>query len=120
MLLTTEPQNFFVVLYCYLSGWAFIQLLLEFFFAQFYILIKSEHFCPFKRTALKIQDRSLEFTRNQLIALAACLEWEKLVGRVQAVGPGFGHTRLYRFGVEPRICISKFTYDADDPGLKTD
>lgn len=92
------------------------------FLAQFYILIKSEHFCPFKRTALKIQNRSLEFTRNRLIGSLIgqhVSNGKTLVDRVQAVGPGCGHTRLYRFGVEPRICISKLTYDADAPGLKT-
>lgn len=37
----------------------------------------------------------------------------------RTIGPGFGHKRLCRFGVEPRTYISKFTDDADAPGLKT-
>lgn len=98
----------------------FIQLLLWFFFAQFYILIKSEHFSPFKRTALKTQHRHLEFIRNRLIALNSMSQMRSLLlTESRTIGPDFGHKRLCRFGVEPRIYISKFTNDADAPGLKT-
>lgn len=90
------------------------------FFPQFCISIKSEHFSPFKRTALQIQDRHLEFTRNRLIALDSMSRMGKcLLTESRDVGPDFGHKRLCSFGVEPRICISKFTDDADAPGLKT-
>lgn len=58
--------------------------------------------------------------RNRLIALNSMSQVRiLLLTESRTIGPGFGHKRLSRFVVEPRIYISKFTDDADAPGLKT-